>query len=237
MQSVLINPNIATVQTSKGLADQIYLLPVTPEFVTKVIEKVRPDGIFAAFGGQTALNCAIQLHNDGTLEKYGVKVLGTQIDAIVATEDRKIFKDRVESIGFKVAESACADSMEEARNIAKRIGYPVLVRAAFALGGLGSGFATNETELDGLCTKAFINSPQVIIDECLRGWKELEYEVVRDSRDNCLVTCNMENIDPMGIHTGESIVVAPSQTLDNDEYNLLRDIAIKVIQTKNTQNT
>uniref|UniRef100_A0A7S2K1Q6 ATP-grasp domain-containing protein n=1 Tax=Zooxanthella nutricula TaxID=1333877 RepID=A0A7S2K1Q6_9DINO len=230
VQSVLINPNIATVQTSKGLADQIFFVPVTPEFVTKVIDKVRPDGLFAAFGGQTALNCAIKLHQDGTLAKYGVKVLGTQIDPIIATEDRQIFKKGIEAIGERVAESACADTMEEARAIAKRIGYPVLLRAAFALGGLGSGFAANEEQLDKLCQKAFVNSPQVIIDECLKGWKELEYEVMRDSKDNCLVVCNMENLDPMGIHTGESVVVAPSQTLTNDEYNKLRECAIKVIR-------
>jgi len=230
VQSVLINPNVATVQTSKGLADQIYFLPVTPEFVTRVIEKVRPDGLFAAFGGQTALNCAIALHRDGTLAKYGVKVLGTQIDAIVATEDREIFKARVESIGEKVAESACASSIQDAREVASRIGYPVLVRAAFALGGLGSGFAASEAELDELCARAFVSSPQVIIDECLRGWKELEYEVMRDHKDNCLVVCNMENLDPMGIHTGDSVVVAPSQTLTNFEYNKLRETAIKVIR-------
>jgi len=230
VQSVLINPNIATVQTSKGLADQIYFVPVTPEFVTKVIEKVRPDGLFAAFGGQTALNCAIALHKDGTLKKYGVRVLGTQIDSIVATEDREIFKQGVESVGEKVAESACANTLEEARVHAARIGYPVLVRAAFALGGLGSGFAADEAQLDELCTRAFVNSPQVIVDECLKGWKELEYEVMRDSKDNCLVVCNMENLDPMGIHTGDSVVVAPSQTLNNDEYNKLRDTAIKVIR-------
>mmetsp|Transcript_46804 Transcript_46804/g.134830 ORF Transcript_46804/g.134830 Transcript_46804/m.134830 type:complete len:1522 (-) Transcript_46804:110-4675(-) len=230
IQSILINPNIATVQTSKGLADQIFLLPVTPEFVTKVIDKVRPDGLFAAFGGQTALNCAIQLHKDGTLEKYGVKVLGTQIDSIVATEDREIFKQGIEACGERVAESACAETVEEAKKIAGRIGYPVLLRAAFALGGLGSGFAANEEELTRLCTKALINSPQVIIDECLKGWKELEYEVMRDSRDNCLVVCNMENLDPMGVHTGESVVVAPSQTLSDDEYNKLREVAIKVIR-------
>eukprot|EP00933_Yihiella_yeosuensis_P048097 TRINITY_DN4410_c0_g1_i8.p1 TRINITY_DN4410_c0_g1~~TRINITY_DN4410_c0_g1_i8.p1 ORF type:complete len:1589 (+),score=341.89 TRINITY_DN4410_c0_g1_i8:115-4881(+) len=230
VQSVLINPNIATVQTSKGLADQIFFLPVTPEFVTKVIEKVRPDGLFCAFGGQTALNCAIELHNDGTLKKYGVRVLGTQIESIVATEDREIFKKRIESLGEKVAEAACATSIEEARTIATRIGYPVLVRAAFALGGLGSGFAANETELDTLCKRAFANSPQVIIDECLKGWKELEYEVMRDSQDNCLVVCNMENLDPMGIHTGDSVVVAPSQTLSNIEYHKLRETAIKVIR-------
>jgi len=230
VQSILINPNIATVQTSKGLADQIYFLPVTPEFVTKVIEKVRPDGLFAAFGGQTALNCAIQLEKDGVLKRYGVKVLGTQISSIVATEDRELFKAGVESIGEKVAESACANSIEESREIAKRIGYPVLVRAAFALGGLGSGFAANEAELDVLLTRAFANSPQVIIDECLKGWKELEYEVMRDSKDNCLVVCNMENFDPMGVHTGDSIVVAPSQTLSNDEYQRLRETAIKVIR-------
>jgi len=230
VQSVLINPNIATVQTSKGLADQIFFVPVTPEFVTKVIEKVRPDGLFAAFGGQTALNCAVQLHRNGTLKKYGVKVLGTQIDAIVATEDRDVFKAGVESIGEQCALSACADTVEEAKKAAKEIGFPVLVRAAFALGGLGSGFASNEAELDVLLERAFANSSQVIIDECLKGWKELEYEVMRDSKDNCLVVCNMENLDPMGIHTGESIVVAPSQTLSNDEYHHLRAVAIKVIR-------
>eukprot|EP00931_Biecheleriopsis_adriatica_P007983 TRINITY_DN109223_c0_g1_i1.p1 TRINITY_DN109223_c0_g1~~TRINITY_DN109223_c0_g1_i1.p1 ORF type:complete len:1589 (-),score=354.27 TRINITY_DN109223_c0_g1_i1:68-4834(-) len=230
VQSVLINPNIATVQTSKGLADQIFFLPVTPEFVTKVIEKVRPDGLFAAFGGQTALNCAIKLHQDGTLKKYGVKVLGTQIDSIIATEDRELFKAGVEFLGEKVAESACANTAEEAKQIALRIGFPVLVRAAYALGGLGSGFAKNEEELDVLLTRAFANSPQVIIDECLKGWKELEYEVMRDAKDNALVVCNMENLDPMGIHTGDSIVVAPSQTLTNDEYHRLREIAIKVIR-------
>lgn len=230
VQSILVNPNIATVQTSKGLADQVFFLPVTPEFVAKVIEKVRPDGIFAAFGGQTALNCAIELYNDGTLAKYGVKVLGTQIEAIVATEDRAIFKERVESLGECCAESGCANSVEEARTVAGRIGYPVLVRAAFALGGLGSGFAATEAELIALCEKALINSPQVIIDECLKGWKELEYEVMRDSKDNCIVVCNMENLDPMGVHTGDSIVVAPSQTLTNDEYNKLREVAIKVIR-------
>lgn len=230
VQSVLINPNIATVQTSKGLADQIFFVPVTPEFVTKVIEKVRPDGLFAAFGGQTALNCAVQLHRNGTLKKYGVKVLGTQIDAIVATEDRDVFKAGVESIGEQCALSACADTVEEAKKAAKEIGFPVLVRAAFALGGLGSGFASNEAELDVLLERAFANSSQVIIDECLKGWKELEYEVMRDSNDNCLVVCNMENLDPMGIHTGESIVVAPSQTLSNGEYHHLRAVAIKVIR-------
>ncbi|CAJ1402763.1 unnamed protein product [Effrenium voratum] len=230
VQSVLINPNIATVQTSKGLADQIFFVPVTPEFVTKVIEKVRPDGLFAAFGGQTALNCAVQLHRSGVLKKYGVQVLGTQIDSIVATEDRDIFKVGVESIGEQCALSACANSFTEARKVAKDIGFPVLVRAAFALGGLGSGFANNEEELEVLLTRAFATSSQVIIDECLKGWKELEYEVVRDSKDNCLVVCNMENLDPMGVHTGESIVVAPSQTLNNAEYHHLRAVAIKVIR-------
>jgi len=230
VQSILINPNIATVQTSKGLADQIYFLPVNPEFVTKVIEKVRPDGLFAAFGGQTALNCACALHKEGILKKYNVSVFGTPIPSIEATEDREIFKQGVESIGETVAESACANDPAEARTIAKRIGYPVLVRAAFALGGLGSGFAANEQELDELVAKAFVNSPQVIIDECLRGWKELEYEVMRDAKDNCLVVCNMENLDPMGIHTGDSIVVAPSQTLTNEEYHHLRMVAIKVIR-------
>mmetsp|Transcript_14182 Transcript_14182/g.32133 ORF Transcript_14182/g.32133 Transcript_14182/m.32133 type:complete len:1533 (+) Transcript_14182:66-4664(+) len=230
VQSILINPNIATVQTSKGLADHVFFVPVTPEFVEKVIEKVRPDGLFAAFGGQTALNCAVQLHDSGVLEKYGVRVLGTPIKAIVSTEDRDIFKQKVEEVGEMVAKSGCANSFEEAKKIAQEIGYPVLVRAAYALGGLGSGFATQESELEKLCERAFSNSPQVIIDECLKGWKELEYEVMRDSHDNCLVVCNMENIDPMGIHTGESIVVAPSQTLNNNEFQKLRDTAIKVIR-------
>merc|ERR1719410_3256592 len=230
VMSIVINPNIATVQTSWGMADKVYFLPVTPEFVTQVIQKERPDGIFCTFGGQTGLNCGVKLEEDGVFAKYNVKVLGTPIEAIIKTEDRELFANVVAECGYKVAESSCCSSVDEAIAAAKRIGYPVLVRAAFALGGLGSGFASNQTELDALCAKAFVNSPQVIIDECLRGWKELEYEVMRDANDNSLVVCNMENLDPMGIHTGDSIVVAPSQTLTNAEYHHLRMVAIKVIR-------
>eukprot|EP00930_Biecheleria_cincta_P086946 TRINITY_DN761_c0_g1_i4.p1 TRINITY_DN761_c0_g1~~TRINITY_DN761_c0_g1_i4.p1 ORF type:complete len:1593 (+),score=314.31 TRINITY_DN761_c0_g1_i4:81-4859(+) len=230
IQSIVINPNIATVQTSAGMADRVYFLPVTPEFVTKVIERERPDGIFAAWGGQTALNCAIRLNENKVFEKYNVKVLGTPIEAIIKTEDRDLFSQVVEACGEKIAESSCCDSVPEAVAAAERIGYPVLVRAAFALGGLGSGFASNQDELVKLVTVALVNSPQVIIDKSLKGWKELEYEVVRDKNDNCITVCNMENFDPMGIHTGESIVIAPSQTLTNSEYYRLRECALKVIR-------
>mmetsp|Transcript_74306 Transcript_74306/g.131400 ORF Transcript_74306/g.131400 Transcript_74306/m.131400 type:complete len:1575 (+) Transcript_74306:67-4791(+) len=230
LQSILINPNIATVQTSAGMADRVYFLPVTPEFVTKVIERERPDGIFAAFGGQTALNCACKLYEAGVFEKYNVKVLGTPIAAILKTEDRELFSQVVSECGYKIAESACCNSVPEAVEAAAQIGYPVLVRAAFALGGLGSGFANNEDELRQLVTVALVNSPQVIVDKSLKGWKELEYEVVRDKNDNCITVCNMENFDPMGIHTGDSIVIAPSQTLTNAEYYRLRECALKVIR-------
>eukprot|EP00929_Paragymnodinium_shiwhaense_P027828 TRINITY_DN1624_c0_g1_i1.p1 TRINITY_DN1624_c0_g1~~TRINITY_DN1624_c0_g1_i1.p1 ORF type:complete len:1596 (-),score=444.53 TRINITY_DN1624_c0_g1_i1:125-4912(-) len=230
VQSVLVNPNIATVQTSKGLADKVYLLPVTPEFVTEVIKKERPDGIMASWGGQTALNCAIALHNDGILAKYNVRVMGTQIETIMLTEDRELFKQQVEAIGQKVAEASVTDNLTDAIRIAEEIGYPVLVRAAFALGGLGSGFCNNEQELRTLAEKSFANAPQIIIDKSLRGWKELEYEVVRDAKDNCIVVCNMENFDPMGIHTGDSIVVAPSQTLSNAEYFELRRTSLNLIR-------
>jgi len=230
VMSVLINPNIATVQTSAGMADRVYFLPVTPEFVVKVIEREKPDGIFAAFGGQTALNCAVKMYEDGVFEKYNVKVLGTQIDAIMKTEDRDLFSKVVEACGEKIAESACCDSVSDAVTAAEQIGYPVLVRAAYALGGLGSGFADNEEELRKLVNVALVNSPQVIVDKSLKGWKELEYEVVRDKNDNCITVCNMENFDPMGIHTGESIVIAPSQTLTNSEYYRLRQCALKIIR-------
>eukprot|EP00439_Symbiodinium_sp_Y106_P070103 s3034_g12.t1 len=230
IMSILINPNIATVQTSAGMADRVYFLPVTPDFVIKVIEREKPDGIFAAFGGQTALNCAVKLHERGVFEKYNVKVLGTQIEAIMKTEDRDLFSKVVEACGEKIAESDCCDCVADAVVAAAKIGYPVLVRAAYALGGLGSGFADNEEELRRLVNVALVNSPQVIIDKSLKGWKELEYEVVRDKNDNCITVCNMENFDPMGVHTGESIVIAPSQTLTNAEYYRLRQCALKVIR-------
>eukprot|EP00931_Biecheleriopsis_adriatica_P111997 TRINITY_DN864_c0_g1_i3.p1 TRINITY_DN864_c0_g1~~TRINITY_DN864_c0_g1_i3.p1 ORF type:complete len:1609 (-),score=374.68 TRINITY_DN864_c0_g1_i3:279-5054(-) len=230
VQSILINPNIATVQTSAGMADRVYFLPVTPEFVTKVIERERPDGIFCSFGGQTALNCAVKLYEDNIFEKYNVKVLGTPIAAIIKTEDRDLFSQVVDACGEKIAESSCCSSVAEASEAAEKIGFPVLVRAAFALGGLGSGFAKNQEELQKLVSVALVNSPQVIVDKSLKGWKELEYEVVRDKNDNCITVCNMENFDPMGIHTGDSIVIAPSQTLTNAEYYRLRECALKIIR-------
>eukprot|EP00931_Biecheleriopsis_adriatica_P111998 TRINITY_DN864_c0_g1_i4.p1 TRINITY_DN864_c0_g1~~TRINITY_DN864_c0_g1_i4.p1 ORF type:complete len:1615 (-),score=380.51 TRINITY_DN864_c0_g1_i4:13-4806(-) len=230
VQSILINPNIATVQTSAGMADRVYFLPVTPEFVTKVIERERPDGIFCSFGGQTALNCAVKLYEDNIFEKYNVKVLGTPIAAIIKTEDRDLFSQVVDACGEKIAESSCCSSVAEASEAAEKIGFPVLVRAAFALGGLGSGFAKNQEELQKLVSVALVNSPQVIVDKSLKGWKELEYEVVRDKNDNCITVCNMENFDPMGIHTGDSIVIAPSQTLTNSEYYRLRECALKIIR-------
>ncbi|CAD7946653.1 unnamed protein product [Amoebophrya sp. A120] len=230
VESILINPNIATVQTSAGLADKVYFLPVTPQFVEEVIKKEEPDGIFCTFGGQTALNCAVQMFENGIFEKYGVTVLGTPISAIIMTEDREKFAEAVDKVGYKVAESKCCNSVEEAVAAADSIGYPVLVRAAFALGGLGSGFCANREEVITLTRVSFQKSSQVIVDKSLKGWKELEYEVVRDSLDNCITVCNMENFDPMGIHTGDSIVVAPSQTLTNAEYQRLRDCALKMIR-------
>lgn len=228
--SVLINPNIATVQTSEGVADQIYFLPVTPFFVEKVIEKERPDGIFLAFGGQTALNCGVELYNSGVLEKYNVKVLGTPVQAIIDTEDRELFVEKLNEIDVKTIKSEACETIEEARQAAKELGYPVIIRAAYALGGLGSGFCDNEEELNKLAEKAFSFSPQVLVEKSLKGWKEIEYEVVRDRFDNCITVCNMENFDPLGIHTGESIVIAPSQTLTNSEYHKLRALAIKIIR-------
>ena len=230
IQTVLINPNIATVQTSEGVADKIYFLPVQPYFVERVIKKEHPDGILLSFGGQTALNCGVQLYKNGILEKYNVRVLGTPVQAIMDTEDRELFVERLDEIKVKTIKSEACENIEQVHKAASDLGYPVIVRAAYALGGLGSGFADNEEELDALCEKAFSFSPQVLIEKSLKGWKEIEYEVVRDRYDNCITVCNMENFDPLGIHTGESIVVAPSQTLSNSEYHKLRALSIKIIR-------
>ena len=230
VQTVLINPNIATVQTSEGVADEIYFLPVQPYFVEKVIEKERPDGILLSFGGQTALNCGVELYKSGVLEKYGVRVLGTPVQAIMETEDRELFVEKLNEIDVKTIKSEACETIEQARKAAADLGYPVILRAAYALGGLGSGFCDNEEELDRLAEKAFSFSPQVLVEKSLKGWKEIEYEVVRDRYDNCITVCNMENFDPLGIHTGESIVIAPSQTLTNSEYHKLRALAIKIIR-------
>ncbi len=226
----LINPNIATIQTSPGLADRIFLLPVEPGFVTKVIAQGRPDGILLSFGGQTALNCGLELHRSGVLKRFGVRVLGTPVSAIEKTEDREIFAQEIRSIGLKVPRSAAARSLGAARSIARRIGYPVMMRTGFSLGGRGSGIARDEADLRQRATEAFASSPQILIEEDLTGWKEVEYEVVRDGADNCITVCNMENLDPLGIHTGESIVVAPSQTLTDEEYFALRAIAFQVVR-------
>ena len=228
--TVLINPNIATVQTSEGVADQIYFLPVTPYFVEKVIEKERPDGIMLAFGGQTALNCGVSLYKDKIFEKYGVTVLGTPVQAIIDTEDREIFVQKLNEIDVKTIKSEAVENAADARRAARELGYPVIVRAAYALGGLGSGFCDNEEELNKLAEKAFSFSPQVLVEKSLKGWKEVEYEVVRDRFDNCITVCNMENFDPLGIHTGESIVIAPSQTLTNAEYHKLRELSIRIVR-------
>lgn len=230
IRTVLVNPNIATVQTSEGIADEIYFLPVTPFFIEKVIEKERPQGILLAFGGQTALNCGVALHQSGVLEKYNVEVLGTPVEAIMNTEDRDLFARKLDEISVKTIQSHAVETTEDARRAAQELGYPVIIRAAYALGGLGSGFCDNEAELDELCSKAFAFSPQVLVEKSLKGWKEVEYEVVRDFYDNCITVCNMENFDPLGIHTGESIVVAPSQTLTNNEYHKLREIAIRIVR-------
>ena len=230
IETVLINPNIATVQTSEGIADNVYFLPVTPYFVERVIAKERPDGILLSFGGQTALNCGVELYKSGVLERYGIKVLGTPVQAIIDTEDREKFVQRLDEIGVKTIRSEAVCNNSQARRAAKQLGYPVIIRAAYALGGLGSGFCNNEQELDALCEKAFSYSSQVLVEKSLKGWKEIEYEVVRDRYDNCITVCNMENFDPLGIHTGESIVIAPSQTLSNSEYHKLRELAIRIIR-------
>ncbi|MDA3890150.1 MAG: carbamoyl-phosphate synthase (glutamine-hydrolyzing) large subunit [Salinivirgaceae bacterium] len=230
VETVLINPNIATVQTSENIADKIYFLPVTAEFVERVIKKEKPQGILLAFGGQTALNCGIDLDEQGILKKYDVRVLGTQVQAIKDTEDRDLFVKKLDAIDVITAKSFACDNLEEALEATGKLGYPVIIRAAYALGGLGSGFCNNDEELTKLCNNAFAFSPQVLVEESLKGWKEVEYEVVRDKYDNCITVCNMENFDPLGIHTGESIVVAPSQTLSNSEYHKLRELAIRIIR-------
>ncbi|HEV3009094.1 MAG TPA: carbamoyl-phosphate synthase large subunit, partial [Burkholderiales bacterium] len=230
VQTVLVNPNIATIQTSERLADRVYFLPVTPQFVSQVIERERPDAIALGFGGQTALNCGLALSKNGALEKFHVKVLGTPISTIEATEDRALFCAKLAEIGVEFPRSGAAGTLEEAVSLAKKIGYPVMARVAYALGGLGSGYCADEAELRARVARALAHSPQVLIEEYLAGWKELEYEVVRDRHDNCIVVCNMENLDPMGIHTGESIVVAPSQTLTNREYHMLRELAIRTVR-------
>lgn len=230
IHSVLINPNIATVQTSKDVADTVYFQPVAPEFVERIIEKERPDGILLSFGGQTALNCGVELYEKGVLEKYGVEVLGTPVQAIIDTEDRDLFVKRLDEIGVKTIKSEACSTVEEVQKAAHELGFPVILRAAYALGGLGSGFCDNDEELLAQAEEAFSFSPQVLVEKSLKGWKEIEYEVVRDRFDNCITVCNMENFDPLGIHTGESIVVAPSQTLTNTEYHKLRALAIKIIR-------
>ena len=230
IETVLINPNIATVQTSEGVADHIYFLPIQPYFVERVIQKEQPDGVLLSFGGQTALNCGVELEKTGIFAKYGVKVLGTPVAAIMNTEDRELFVEQLNEIDVKTIKSEACENVEEARKAASTLGYPVIVRAAYALGGLGSGFADDEAELNKLCEKAFSFSPQVLVENSLKGWKEIEYEVVRDCYDNCVTVCNMENFDPLGIHTGESIVIAPSQTLTNSEYHKLRALSIKIVR-------
>lgn len=230
IHTVLINPNIATVQTSEGVADQIYFLPVTPYFVEKVIEKEKPDGIMLAFGGQTALNCGVQLYKSGVLKKYNLRVLGTPVQAIMDTEDRELFVEKLNEINVHTIKSQAVENIEDARRAAKKLGYPVIIRAAYALGGLGSGFCDDEKQLNTLVEKAFSFSPQVLVEKSLKGWKEVEYEVVRDRYDNCITVCNMENFDPLGIHTGESIVIAPSQTLSNRDYHKLRELSIRIIR-------
>ena len=230
IHTVLVNPNIATVQTSEGIADTIYFLPVTPYFIERVIKKERPDGIMLSFGGQTALNCGVALYEKGVLRDYNIEVLGTPVQAIMDTEDRELFSERMHEIGVHTISSEACEDIDHAREAAKELGYPVIIRAAYALGGMGSGFCDNEEELNALCERAFSFSPQVLVEKSLKGWKEIEYEVVRDKYDNCITVCNMENFDPLGIHTGESIVVAPSQTLTNSEFQKLRDIAIRIVR-------
>ena len=230
IETILINPNIATVQTSEGVADKIYFLPVTPFFVEKVIQKEKPQGIMLAFGGQTALNCGVELYRSGILEKYNLEVLGTPVQAIMDTEDRELFVEKLDEINVHTIKSHACENIETARKAAKELGYPVIIRAAYALGGLGSGFCDNEEELNKIAEKAFSFSPQVLVEKSLKGWKEIEYEVVRDKYDNCITVCNMENFDPLGIHTGESIVIAPSQTLTNAEYHKLRALSIKIVR-------
>ena len=230
VKTVLINPNIATVQTSEKIADKIYFLPVTPHFVEKVIEKEKPDGILLSFGGQTALNCGTELYSKGIFEKYNVEVLGTPVRAIMDTEDRELFIKKLDEINVLTPKSIAVNTVEEALDATGKLGFPIIIRAAYTLGGQGSGFCSNREELKQMAARAFSYSPQILVEESLKGWKEVEYEVVRDRFDNCITVCNMENFDPLGIHTGESIVVAPSQTLTNREYHKLRELSIKIIR-------
>ena len=230
VRTVLINPNIATIQTSENIADKIYFLPVTPYFVEQVIKKEKPDGILLSFGGQTALNCGIKLFEQKILEKYNVMVLGTPVQAIIDTEDREIFANKLKEIDVKTPKSIAVESVEDALKASDEIGFPIIVRAAYTLGGMGSGFCNNKEELVARAENALSYSSQILVEESLKGWKEVEYEVVRDAYNNCITVCNMENFDPLGIHTGESIVVAPSQTLSNSEYHKLRELAIKIIR-------
>jgi carbamoyl-phosphate synthase large subunit len=230
VQSILINPNIATIQTAHVLTDEVYYLPVTPEYVTYVIERERPDGIFLTFGGQTALNLGVQMERMGIFERYGVKVLGTSIKTLETSEDRDLFAKALNEINIPIAQSIAVGTVDEALEAAKGIGYPIIVRAAYALGGLGSGFANDEEELRNMSARSLTLSPQILVEKSLKGWKEVEYEVVRDASNNCITVCNMENFDPLGIHTGDSIVVAPSQTLSDEEYHMLRSAAIKIVR-------
>ena len=230
IKTVLINPNIATVQTSEGVADTVYFLPITPFFVEQIIKKERPQGILLAFGGQTALNCGVALYQNGVFEKYGVEILGTPIQSVMDTEDRELFVRKLDEIQVKTIQSMAVQSVEQALEAARQLGYPVILRAAYALGGLGSGFCDTDAELRVLAEKAFAYSPQVLVEKSLKGWKEIEFEVVRDKYDHCIAVCHMENFDPLGIHTGESIVVAPAQTLNSRELGLLREIAIKIVR-------
>ncbi len=233
MEVVLMNPNIASVQTnmdnkSSSKADHVFFLPVTPEFVEEIIKKEKPDGIVVSMGGQTALNCAVELYHNGIFDKYGVQVLGTPISVVIDTEDRQLFSNKLNEINEKIAESYTAETIETAVEAAKKIGYPLMIRSAFALGGLGSGICNDEAHLREMAKKALSVSPQILVERSMKGWKEVEYEVVRDAQDNCVTVCNMENFDPLGIHTGDSIVMAPSQTLTNQEYHMLRETAVKV---------
>ncbi|MBO7182629.1 MAG: ATP-grasp domain-containing protein, partial [Bacteroidales bacterium] len=230
IKSVLVNPNIATIQTSDGIADTVYFLPVNTYFVEKIIEKERPDGILLAFGGQTALNCGTELYTQGILEKYGVKVLGTSVEAIMYTEDRDLFVKKLDEIGMKTPISQAVETMEDAKKAAEEIGFPVMIRSAYALGGLGSGICTNPEEFTALAEQAFSFSKQILVEESLKGWKEIEFEVIRDKNDHCFTVANMENVDPLGIHTGESIVVAPTCSLDQTELDLLIDISKRTIR-------
>ncbi|MBU4484395.1 carbamoyl-phosphate synthase large subunit [bacterium] len=230
LEIVLVNPNIATVQTSQELASKVYFLPVDPHFVSEVIKKEKPDGILLSFGGQTALNCGVELFKSGFLKDHNVKVLGTPVEAIINTEDRQLFADNLRGIDVKTPRSAAANSLDDAIRIADQIGYPIMIRIAYALGGLGSGFCKDKNQLIERAEKAFSYADQILVEEYLEGWKEVEYEVMRDSADNCITVCNMENFDPLGIHTGESIVVAPSQTLSNDEYHKLRELSIRIVR-------